>query len=139
MNIAVRYYTKSGNTLKLAKAAAEELDTRAADLSEDLTEKADVLFLGASLYKNTFDPQIAAFLERNEERIGVVVCFGSSASKRSCFPKLQMFLEERGIRSYDESFTCPGHFLFLHKDRPNEKDLEDLKAFVREARAKLGV
>ena len=55
------------------------------------------------------------------------------------YSALRTFLEERGIRSYDESFTCPGHFLFLHKDRPNEKDLEALKAFVREARAKLGV
>lgn len=41
MNIAIRYYTRSGNTQKLASAIAEAINIEAKDVSVPLTEKAD--------------------------------------------------------------------------------------------------
>ena len=45
MKIAVRYYTRSGNTKKLADAIAEAASVDAKDVSVTLEEKADILFL----------------------------------------------------------------------------------------------
>ena len=47
MSIAIRYFTKSkkGNTKKLADAVSEAIGIEALDVTEDLTEKADRLFL----------------------------------------------------------------------------------------------
>lgn len=50
MKTAVRYFTMTGNTKKLAEAIAAALDVTAEDLSKPLTEDVDVLFLGSSVY-----------------------------------------------------------------------------------------
>ena len=50
MKIAVRYYTRSGNTQKLAEAVAAAVGVEALPVSEPLTEPVDVLFLGCSYY-----------------------------------------------------------------------------------------
>ena len=50
MKIAVRYYTQTGNTKKLANAIAAELGTEAKSIESPLEEDADVLFLCNSVY-----------------------------------------------------------------------------------------
>ena len=50
MKAEIRYFTKTGNTKKLADAIAEELGTQAKDLSASLPEKTDILFLCSSMY-----------------------------------------------------------------------------------------
>ena len=62
MIIAVRYLSKGGNTRKLAEAIAREVGTEARDVSEDLTEKADMLFLANSVYGGLYDPAVGRFL-----------------------------------------------------------------------------
>ena len=54
MTIAVRYYTKSGNTKKLAEEAAKAAGVSAKDVSVPLSEKADLLFLGSSVYAGKY-------------------------------------------------------------------------------------
>lgn len=48
MTYAVRFYTKTGNTKKLAQAIAGELGVEALPISEGVNEKVDILFLGNS-------------------------------------------------------------------------------------------
>ena len=48
MNCAVRYYTKTGNTKKLAEAVARAVGVEALPITEPVDEKVDVLFLGNS-------------------------------------------------------------------------------------------
>lgn len=50
MNVVVRFYTRSGNTKKLAEAVACAAAASAIDVIVSLTEKADILFLGSSYY-----------------------------------------------------------------------------------------
>ena len=50
MKIAVRYYTRSGNTKKLAEAIADAVKVDAKDVTVPLMKKADILFLGCSYY-----------------------------------------------------------------------------------------
>ena len=131
MKAAVRYHTRSGNTKKLAEAIAAEAGVSAADLSATLSEKADVLFLGSSLYAGNFDPAVGEFIEKNAGKIGLIACFGSSASGRSTFSKLKAFAESKGVSVCEEHFDCFGHFLFLHKNRPNEEDFAAAAAFAK--------
>ena len=44
MKVAVRYYTRSGNTEKLAKAIGDALSVQAENINVPLEEKADILF-----------------------------------------------------------------------------------------------
>ena len=97
MNIAVRYYTRSGNTKKLADAVGEALGVEAKNINADLTEKADVLFLGTSMYAGSYDTAVNNFIEKNADKIGTVVNFGSSATGKSTLKKLEALCNEKGI------------------------------------------
>ena len=131
MTASVRYYTRSGNTKRMAEAAAEVLGLEALTVEEDLSEKTELLFLGSAMYAWNADKSVVAFLSRNREKIGKIVVFGSSASGKSTHAKLAECAETLGIAIDPDYYSCPGHFLFMNKERPNEADLEALKAFVK--------
>lgn len=137
MNIQVRYYTRSGNTKKLADAVANAVGATAQDVTANLTEKADVLLLGSSLYAGGCDKAVATFLEENKDNIGVLVCFGSSASGKSTHAKISKLAHKLGITVCEEYFNCAGHFLFMHKQRPNEQDLAAVADFAQGVISKL--
>jgi len=87
MNCAVVYFSRSGNTKKLADGVAEVLGVTASDITTSLTEKTDLVFLGSSLYAGGFDPAVGEFIRKNADKIGKLVCFGSSASGTSTAKK----------------------------------------------------
>ena len=62
MKIAVRYYTRSGNTKKLAEAVANAVSADAKDITVPLTEKVDILFLGCSYYAFDIDEAVKEFI-----------------------------------------------------------------------------
>ena len=131
MSTDVFYYSKGGNTEMLANALSKELGVTAKDVSNDLVRPADIVFLGASVYAGSPAPEVTAFLKRNADKIGKLVVFGSSASGKTVLKKLTSAGKELGIEVMEECFSCPGHFLFMHKGRPNQEDLENLQKFAR--------
>lgn len=62
MKYAVRYYTKTGNTKRLAEAMAKELGVEALPLTSPITEPVEILFLGNSYYAFTIDPEVRTFI-----------------------------------------------------------------------------
>jgi flavodoxin len=50
MKIAVRYFSRGGNTKKLADAIANAVGVTAETTDVPLTEDVDILFLGSSVY-----------------------------------------------------------------------------------------
>lgn len=132
MKVAVRYYSKGGNTKKMAEAVADTINSSAENLQVNLTEEVDVLFLGSSLYAGKYNKDVEVFLNNNKHLIKEVVCFGSSASGKSTQPQVKKWGEKNGVNVNDKFFNCVGHFLFAHKNRPNEDDLNQLKDFVKE-------
>lgn len=132
MNIAVRYYTQSGNTAKIANAIAHAAGVQAAPLSDGLSEKTDLLFLGSSLYKFGCDPAIEAFLKDNAAHIGTIALFGTSSSGGSTHRQVEALAQKYGVALCEKEFACLGHFLFLHKDRPNADDEQAAAQFARE-------
>lgn len=131
MGIAVRYHSRSGNTKKLAEAVAEAIGAEALEVSVPLAERADTLFLCASVYAGKFDAAVGEFLEQNGANIARIVLIGSSASGKSVYPKLKAVCDSKDIALETDVFTCPGHFLFMHKGRPDEKDLSAAGEFAK--------
>ena len=130
MTIAVRYYTRGGNTAKLAAAISEALDVPAANLETPLPEKADILFLGSSYYAFDVDPAVKTFIADNAKNIGKIVCFGTSAGMGSTVKKVKAVAAEAGVSVDDRAFHCFGSFGPFHKGRPNTQDCQDAVEFA---------
>lgn len=135
MNIAVRYYTRSGNTKKLASAVADAVSAEAKDITAPLTEKVDILFLGCSYYAFDVDEAVKQFISENKDYIGKIVCFGTSAMMKSMKKPVSKVAEPVGVAVADEEFHCRGSFGPMHKGRPNAKDLEEVSAFAKKITA----
>lgn len=135
MNISVRYYTRSGNTEKLAMAIAEAVGAEAKDINISLDGKADVLFLGCSYYAFDVDENVKKFILDNKENIGKIVCFGTSAMLGSTKKQVKKVADEAGVAVADEEFHCYGSFGPMHKGRPNDKDLEKAAMFAKSVKA----
>lgn len=133
MTYAVRYYTKTGNTKKLADAVAGELGVEAKPISDPITEPVDILFLGNSYYAFNIDPEVRAFIASlDKEKVGEIVNFGSAAMLNSTLKKVKAEADKVGIPVGSKEFHCKGEFKGLHKGRPNEDDLKAAAAFARQ-------
>ena len=131
MNIAIRYYTRSGNTKKLADAISEVLNIEAFDVSVPLSEKTDILFLGCSYYAFDVDPIVKDFIVNNKDNIGKIVCFGTSAMMKSMKKPVTKVAKTVGVTVSDEEFHCRGRFGKIHKNRPDADDLKDAAEFAK--------
>lgn len=131
MKIAVRYFTRSGNTKKLADAIAKAVGVQAQDLSTPLDEKVDLLFLGSSVYAAGVDDAVKAFIADNADKIGKIAGFSTAAIIRSTFKQVKKLADEKGIAVIPQEFYCRGSFGPMHKNRPNEQDLAAAEAFAK--------
>ena len=131
MNIAVRYFTRSGNTKRLAEAVAKAVQTEAKDISAPLTEKADILFLGCSYYAFDVDEAVKNFIAENKDMIGKIVCVGTSAMMKSMKKPVAKIAAPLGIAVADEEFHCRGEFKMFHKSKPDADDLSRAAEFAR--------
>ena len=136
MKTAIRYYTRSGNTKKLADAIGTALSLSAETVDVPLTEKADLLLIGCSYYAFDMDPQVKAFLKENKDRIGKVACFGTSAMIKSMKKPMKKVLDELGIALLEDEFHCPGSFGPMHKGKPDAADLKAVQRFAVKLAAK---
>lgn len=131
MRIEVRYYTRSGNTEKLAKSIAQAIGVVAEPITVTLDEKTDVLFLGCSYYAFDMDPSVKTFITENKEKIGKLVCFGTSAAMKSMKKPMLKVTEPHGILLAEEEFHCRGAFGPMHKKHPDANDLEKAAEFAK--------
>ena len=132
MKIAVRYYTKTGNTKRLAEALAKAVGTEALPVSSPVTEPVDILFLGNSYYAFTIDPEVRQFVASlDREKVGKIVNFGSAAMMNSTYKKVKAVADKVGIPMDGREFHCKGEFKGLHKGRPNADDIKAAAEFAR--------
>jgi flavodoxin len=131
MKVAVRYYTKTGNTKKLAEAIAEKLGVEALPVSVPVNEPVDVLFLGNSYYAFTIDPEVKQFvLSLDKDKVGKICNFGSAAMLNSTYKKVKAAADRVGIPMSEKEFHCRGEFKGIHKGRPDAEDLKEAAAFA---------
>ncbi|MBQ4505914.1 MAG: flavodoxin [Firmicutes bacterium] len=133
MNIAVRYYTKTGNTKRLAEAVAEAVGAEALLISAPIEEPVDILFLGNSYYAFSIDPEVREFIRGlDSSKIGHIVNFGSAAMLNSTYNKVKAEADKLGIAMDEREFHCRGEFKGIHKGRPNAEDLAAAAQFAKD-------
>ena len=131
MNVVVRYFTRTGNTQKLADAIAEVVGVKAETIDSPLSEKADILFLGSSVYVAGVDDKVKEFLKDNKDNIGTLVNFSTAALLPSTYNQVKKLAESLEIKVCELEFHCRGSFGALHKNRPNAQDIEAAKSFAK--------
>lgn len=130
MNIAVRYYSKGGNTKKVAEAIAKAVGAEAETVSEPLNENVDILFLGSAPYAFDVDEEVKKFIGGINVTVGKVVNFSTAAVINSTRKYVEKLFAEKNIPVAKEEFSCRGAFTVLHKGRPNENDLRSAADFA---------
>ena len=109
MNIAVRYYTKTGNTKRLAEAVAKAVGAEALPISTPISEPVDILFLGNSYYAFSIDPEVRNFIRSlDRSKVGRIVNFGSAAMLNSTWKKVKAEADKAGIKMDKREFHCRG-------------------------------
>ena len=132
MKIAVRYYTKTGNTKRLAEAIAQAVGVEALPISSPVTEQVDVLFLGNSYYAFSIDPEVRSFIRSlDKSMIGKIVNFGSAAMLNSTYKKVKAEADKVRIPMDAREFHCKGEFKGVHKGKPDAEDLSAAAAFAK--------
>lgn len=132
MTFAVRYYTQTGNTKRLAEAIADELGVEALPINVPVNEKTDVLLLGNSYYAFTIAPEVGAFVSGlSKANVGKIINFGTAAMMKSTYKKVRNVANTVGIPVLDTEFHCRGEFKGMNKGRPNEEDLKAAREFAR--------
>ncbi len=133
MNIAVRYYSRGGNTKKVAEAIAKAAGVKEGDCSEAISETVDLLFLGGSVYGFGLDENTKKYIESlNPSYVKNVTLFGTSAIVKSGNGEMAKLLAQKGINVIDKNFYCRGKFTMMHKGRPNQDDLNKAATFASE-------
>jgi flavodoxin len=128
----VVYFSRTGNTKKVAEAIAEELKVTAKDVKTAGVLPHDAfIFLGTGCYGATLPKEISAFMQKNKFRGRIIALFTTSAfgsvSERGLIEKQ---LTGKGA-IITHNFKCYGHFLSTKKDHPTPQELEKAKAFAR--------
>ena len=130
MNIEVRYWSRGGNTRRLAEAVAAAQRVQARSVEAPMEGRADVVFLCASVYAGSPDKQVLTFIRQNARDIGKLVVLSTSASGKSTHAKIKAVAEDMGIQVADSFFHCPGAFMFMHRGRPNAQDCQKAAEFA---------
>ena len=134
MKIAVRYYTKTGNTKRLAEAVGKAVDAEALPISSPVEEPVDILFLGNSYYAFSIDPEVREFIRKlDKSKVGKIVNFGTAAMLNSTYKKVKAEADKVGIPMDQREFHCKGEFKGLHKGKPDESDLRAAAEFAKKS------
>lgn len=131
MKVAVRYYTRGGNTKKLADAIADAVGEQAKPISEGLAENVDILFLGSSVYAFSVDRKVEEFIKGINVNVGRVVNFSTAALVKSTYKQISKLLSDKNIPFENEEFCCKGSFAMMNIGRPNEDDCKNAALFAR--------
>ena len=130
MKIEVRYYSRGGNTKKVAEAIAAGAKVEAKTTDVPLTEDVDILFLGSAVYAYGVDSNIKEFIKNINVKVGKVVNFSTAAAIKSTYRHIKKLLDKKGIPMAKEEFYCRGEFGLIHKGHPNDDDLRNAKEFA---------
>ncbi len=131
MNIAVRYYTKTGHTKKLAEAIAEAVGVKAETIDVPLADDVDILFLGSAVYATQLDTNVKNFISGISVNVGKIVNFSSAAILSGTHAQVKAAAQSKGIEVADEEFFCKGQFKFIAKGRPNADDCKAAADFAK--------
>lgn len=131
MKVAIRYFSRGGNTKKLADAIAKAVGVEAKTVSKPLTEDVDILFLGSSVYAYGVDDAVKEFISGIDVKIGKVVNFSTAALIKSTYKQVAKLLAAKNIPLAKEEFACKGSFAMMHRGKPDDADCKAAAEFAK--------
>ena len=127
MNLAVRYFSRSGNTKAVADAIAGAAGVCAVSVDQTeavLAEPVDVLFIGGALYAYGLDGHLRDYLKTlPKASVKKAVIFSTSWISKHAIDLMKKSLSEAGIPVAEEFFYV--------KNKPNDRQLKAAGGFAR--------
>lgn len=127
MSVAVRYYSRSGNTRAIAEAIAKAAGVNAVSVDAPmagLEETADVLFIGGALYAYGIDEKLDSYLKSlNKDSARKAVVFSSTWISKHSIDLIKKGLRESGIPVAEEYFYVRG--------KPGDAKLREAETFAK--------
>lgn len=127
------YFSKGGNTGKVADAMAETLGITATPIDgATLNPDTRLLFLGTGCYGGKPSPKLDEFVNTNTFKGVHVALFGTSgAGEGKQLHTIQDALKTKGA-TIKGTFDCKGKFTLFNRGRPNADDLARAKQFAQQ-------
>ena len=127
MNIAVRYYSRSGNTKAVAEAIAKAVGVDAVSVEKaeaQINEPIDVLFVGGALYAYGLGNRLKEYLKTlKKDNVKKAVVFSTSWLSKHSVELIKKGLSENGIAVENDYFYV--------KNKPSEAQKRDAAVFAR--------
>lgn len=131
MKIAVRYFSKTGNTKKVADSIAKAAGVTAQPITTPIKSDVDILFLGTYVMAGGVTKDVKKFIQDINVSVGEVVAFSTNGINGSILSAIKKETDEKGLALSDKYFNCKGSFLIKNKNRPNNNDLQDARTFTK--------
>ncbi|MBN1280017.1 MAG: flavodoxin [Candidatus Thermoplasmatota archaeon] len=130
----VLYFSRSGNTRKVADMIAEELGVSAEDISKAAVNKeSGVIFLGSGCYGGKPSPKMLRFIEANDFENRQVALFGTSGGGLG--NELQEMADALNKKDahVQGRYACKGKtFGLFNRGHPTQEELAAAKDFARQ-------
>lgn len=129
----VIYFSRGGNTQKVAEALADELNVKAADVKDvTLGSGNDIVFLGSGNYGGKPSPKIIEFIEKNEFKKSKVALFGTSGGGIGKeLNQMEEILKKKQAKIIGR-YSCKGKtFFVINRSRPDGNDLSEARKFAQ--------
>jgi flavodoxin len=130
--IEVVYFSRSGNTRKVAEVIANELGVTAKDVRTAGVLPPDAfIFMGTGCYGAALAGGLVKFMEDNRFDGRKIALFTTSAF--GSLSELALMKKQIANKGADiaDSFSCYGQLLLAKKGHPTEKELENARKFAR--------
>jgi flavodoxin len=126
----VLFYSRGGNTRKLADAIAEALGTRATDVAAATVDPAGIVFLGSGVYGGKPGDGWMKFVEAHDFAGRHVALFSTSFSDSDrAIDAMAEALKKKGATIIG-NYHCKGRFLLLNRGKPDVADLAAARQFA---------
>ena len=126
MSVAIRSYSRSGNTKKVAEAMAKAAGVKAISVDipgSQIRNPVDVLFIGGALYLYGIDSHLMEFLEAlPEKNVKKAVVFSTSMISKHALSIIRKKLIDKGIPVEEDTFYGRG--------TPNSEKLKEAEKFA---------
>jgi flavodoxin len=110
---AIRYFSKTGNTQKLAELLGDQLNLEPATIATPLPEHVTTLLLGGAVHMASVDTELKQYIATLQpDQIDQVVLFGTSGAFLTVEKGLRKLLKQQGL-----SVAPKG--LFIHGMAPH--------------------
>lgn len=140
MKNIIIYFSKTGNTEKIAKALAQELKCQEYNLKNINPDEIDLskvenVFLGSGIYGGDFDVSVKNYIKRlkgKQFNVGFFVTRGGFLKiYEKTIQKLNLEVKSMKNKISSNFFQCFGKSGIFHKKNPNPEDLNRAKEWAR--------